>query len=48
MFRTIASWFVKRPVIFRNLAWFEGTVTDPDGTTAVLDLSGQAEFMYTK
>ena len=48
MFRTIASWFVKRPVIFRNLARFEGTVTGPDGTATRLQLSGQAEFMYTK
>jgi hypothetical protein len=48
MFRTIASWFVKRPVIFRNLARFEGTVTGPDGVATSLQLSGQAEFMYTK
>jgi len=48
MFRTIASWFVKRPVIFRNLARFEGTVTRPDGVATRLVLSGQAEFMYTK
>jgi hypothetical protein len=48
LFRTIASWFVKRPVIFRNLARFEGTVTGPDGIATPLRLSGQAEFMYTR
>jgi hypothetical protein len=46
--RTIAAWFVKRPVIFRNLARFEGTLRTPDGTTIELNLAGQAEFMYTK
>jgi hypothetical protein len=45
VFRTIASWFVKRPVITRNLARFEGTVTLPDGSVSILDLSGQAEFV---
>jgi hypothetical protein len=48
MFRTIASWFVKRPVIYRNLTRFEGTVTRPDGGAARLELSGQAEFMFTR
>jgi len=48
LFRTIASWFVKRPVIFRNLARFEGTVTFPDGRAATIELSGQAEFMITR
>jgi hypothetical protein len=48
LLRTIASWFVKRPVIFRNLARFEGTVSGPDGVAIPLRLSGQAEFMYTK
>ena len=45
VFRAIASWFVKRPVITRNLARFEGTVTLPDGSVTILDLSGQAEFV---
>jgi len=45
VFRTIASWFVKRPVITRNLARFEGTVPLPDGSVTILDLSGQAEFV---
>ncbi len=48
LFRTIASWFVKRPVIYRNLARFEGTVTGPDGRATRLELSGQAEFMFTE
>jgi hypothetical protein len=48
MFRTIASWFLKRPVIYRNLTWFEGTVTRPEGGTTRLELSGQAEFMFTR
>ena len=46
MFRGIASLFVKRPVIYRNLTRFEGTVTRPDGGVTRLDLSGQAEFMF--
>lgn len=46
--RTIASWFVKRPVIYRNLARFEGTLTGPDGGTTRLELSGQAEFMFNR
>jgi len=48
LFRTIASWFVKRPVITRNLARFEGTVSFPDGSTARLDLTGQAEFVIMR
>ncbi|MCX7028551.1 MAG: hypothetical protein NTU62_00325 [Spirochaetes bacterium] len=48
MFRTIASWFVKRPVIYRNQARFEGTVTSPGGGATRLELSGQAEFMFTR
>jgi hypothetical protein len=48
MFRTIASWFVKRPVIYRNLTRFEGTVTSPEGSATRLKLSGQAEFMFTR
>jgi hypothetical protein len=46
--RTIASWFVKRPVIYRNLTRFTGVVTFPDGRKTALDLSGQAEFMITR
>jgi len=45
LFRAIASWFVKRPVITRQLARFEGTVSFPDGSTTRLDLTGQAEFV---
>jgi hypothetical protein len=45
LFRVIASWFVQRPVITRQLARFEGTVSFPDGSTARLDLRGQAEFV---
>jgi hypothetical protein len=48
MFRTIASWFVKRPVIYRNLTRFEGMVTRPDGVATHLELTGQSEFMFTK
>jgi hypothetical protein len=46
--RTVASWFVKRPVIYRNLTRFTGTITAPDGSTTALDLTGQAEFMITR
>jgi hypothetical protein len=48
VFRTIASWFVKRPIIYRNLARFEGTVRFPDGSATRLHLTGQAEFMITQ
>jgi hypothetical protein len=47
-FRTIAAWFVKRPVITRNLARFEGTLSSPDGGTTRLELSGQAEFVIMR
>lgn len=46
--RTVASWFVKRPVIYRNMTRFEGMLTFPDGSTTALELSGQAEFMETR
>jgi hypothetical protein len=48
LFRNIASWFVKRPVIYRNLTRFEGTVVSPGGGATRLELTGQAEFMFTK
>jgi len=48
VFRGIASMFVKRPVIYRNLTRFEGTVATPDGGATRLELSGQAEFMFTR
>ena len=48
VFRGIASLFVKRPVIYRNLTRFEGTVTGPDGGATRLELTGQAEFVFTR
>jgi hypothetical protein len=48
VFRGIASLFVKRPVIYRNLTRFEGTLTRPDGSATRLELTGQAEFVFTR
>ena len=48
VFRALASLFVRRPVIYRNLTRFTGRVTEPDGRTTDLDLSGQAEFVITR
>ncbi len=48
VFRALASLFLRRPVIYRNLARFTGRVTEPDGRTTDLDLSGQAEFVITR
>jgi hypothetical protein len=48
VFRALASLFLRRPVIYRNLARFTGRVTEPDGRTTDLDLSGQAEFAVTR
>ena len=43
-FRGLVSLFFKRPVIFRTLGYFEGTVTGPDGLTERLYLPGQCEY----
>jgi hypothetical protein len=43
-FRELVSLFFKRPVIFRTLGYFEGTVTGPDGSTERLFLPGQCEY----
>jgi hypothetical protein len=48
VFRALASLFLSRPVIYRNLARFTGRVTEPDGRTTDLDLSGQGEFVITR
>ncbi len=48
LFRMIASWFLKRPVSYRSEARFSGTVTLPDGSEHVLDLSGLGEDCLTR
>jgi hypothetical protein len=48
VFRALASLFLRRPVIYRNLARFTGLLTEPDGRTTDLDLSGQAEFAISR
>lgn len=48
VFRALASLFLRRPVIYRELARFVGTVTTPDGRVEQLDLAGQAEFVVTQ
>jgi hypothetical protein len=35
-------------VIYRNVARFTGRVTEPNGRTTDLDLSGQGEFAITR
>jgi hypothetical protein len=48
VFRALAALFLRRPVIYRELARFVGTVTTPDGCVERIDLAGQAEFVVTK
>jgi hypothetical protein len=43
-FRSLVSLFFKRPVIFRMVGYFEGTVTCPDGSIEQLYLPGQCEY----
>jgi hypothetical protein len=44
MFQSLVSLFFKRPVVFRMLGYFRGTVTHPDGSTERLYLPGQCEY----
>jgi len=44
-FRKILSVFFKRPVYFRYVADFSGTVTAPDGTQYSLEMSGPYEYV---
>jgi hypothetical protein len=44
VFRPLVSLFFKRPVIFRMVGYFEGTVTGPSGSTEQLYLPGQCEY----
>lgn len=48
IFRAVATLFLKRPVIYRMLGDFSGTVTSPDGTVQQLSLIGQAEYVVAK
>jgi hypothetical protein len=43
-FRSLVALFFKRPVIFRMVGYFEGTVTCPDGSVEKLHLPGQCEY----
>jgi hypothetical protein len=43
-FRSLASLFFKRPVIFRMVGYFEGTISCPDGFVEQLYLPGQCEY----
>jgi hypothetical protein len=42
--RSLVSLFFKRPVIFRMVGYFEGTVIRPDGSLEQLYLPGQCEY----
>jgi len=44
LFRIVASWFLKRPVLFRFLGYFYGTLTGPDGSVRNLFLVGQSDY----
>ncbi len=46
--RAIILLFVDRPVYFRLLGWFEGTLTRPDGTVTKLKLYGPYEYIVVK
>jgi hypothetical protein len=48
LFREVASWFLKRPVVFRGAARFTGEVTLPDGSRHRLDLDGMGEQMVAR
>jgi hypothetical protein len=43
-FRSLVSLFFKRPVIFRTVGYFQGTVICPDGSVQQLYLPGQCEY----
>lgn len=46
--RDLVSVFLKRPVIFRFLGVFRGTLTRPDGSVALLELHGAAEYQVLR
>jgi hypothetical protein len=43
-FRSLVALFFKRPVIFRMVGYFQGTVVCPDGSRQELYLPGQCEY----
>ncbi len=43
--KAVAQAFLKRPVVYRFAGAFQGTVTDPDGQSHPLALSGQGEYI---
>ncbi len=46
--RAIILLFVDRPVYFRLIGWFEGTLTRPDGSVTELKLYGPYEYIVVK
>ena len=48
LFRSILSFFVKRPIIFRMAGHFEGTLAWPDGSVTNIRLSGQGDYSISR
>jgi hypothetical protein len=44
LLRTAVSVFIKRPIIFRMIGHFEGTLVDPDGSIEHLRLAGGGDY----
>jgi hypothetical protein len=48
LLRAIASVFLKRPILFRMVGHFEGSLVKPDGTVQSLRLAGQGDYFTVR
>jgi hypothetical protein len=48
LLRAIASIFLKRPVLFRMVGHFEGSLVKPDGSVESLRLAGQGDYFTVR
>jgi hypothetical protein len=48
LFRGIASVFLKRPILFRMVGHFTGTLVKPDGSVESFRLAGQGDFFTVR
>jgi hypothetical protein len=46
--RPLVSAFVKRPVLYRMIGWFRGSLVSPDGSTEQLDMPAHGEYVVVK
>jgi hypothetical protein len=48
LLRAIASIFLKRPILFRMVGHFEGSLVKPDGSVESLRLAGQGDYFTVR